>query len=119
MRRKEFDSLLMDWCALVAEITTDSAYPSSTTLHRCIELGAQGAAIRAGGRIESNYWPKHNLILINNAVETLPLDDKNILIMKRVMGFGWAEIAKRFNVQRWNIRNRIDSIENTLYKQLK
>jgi len=118
VRRKEFDGLLSQWVTNLAEVVASNSFPSTTTLYRCIELGAQGAAIRSGKRVESNYWPNHKLIQINNAVLTLSNEDRGILIMKRVENYSWVEIGKTFDVTRWAIMKRMNKIEDKIYTLL-
>ena len=118
MKRRAFDGLLADWAFIMTQIASESCFPSATTIGRCVELGAVGASIRSGGRLESNYWPKHDLILMHNAIKELEIEDRNILIMKRVYGEGWAKIGRQIGVERWQVRNRLESIENNLFKRL-
>lgn len=115
---REYQGLLADWVFMVAEQVLESGFPQTTTLHRCIELGAQGAAIRSGKRVEIKYWPNHKLIMVNNAIKNISKEEQDILLMKRVLGNSYAEIGREYKLSKWAIMKRMNKIEDKIYRLL-
>ena len=118
MRRSEIKYWLVTWGNKLAEDITESSLPSATTLARCIELGAQGAAIRCMVRPQSNYWPDHKLIQINNAIDELSQENKNMLILHYALGYSFSEVGKKYDLSKWGIMKRMQKVESDIFAML-
>lgn len=116
---RKLDNLLRDWGFKLSGEEVKSAYPSSTTLARCIELGANGAAIR-GKAGYNGYWPNSELMEVNSAVCNLPVDQRNVVLAKHVLCKGtFKEVAKECKCSTSTAWRKYFDAERSLKKTLK
>lgn len=83
-----------------------------------IELGAQGACIKGFTITVPNYWPDEDLVRINNLIWSLPVLDRNILVMQRVLGYSYQEIARACEYSKSWAFKQSNKIEETLFRLL-
>jgi DNA-directed RNA polymerase specialized sigma subunit len=65
-----------------------------------------------------NYWPRPDLVKINNAVWSLEIQSRNILVQWFVLGLGATQLAKEYNVSRGTIYNWRDKAIKLIHKNL-
>lgn len=83
-----------------------------------MELGADGACIRSFVINIPNYWPDEDLVRINNNIWSLPVIERNILVMQRVLGYSYQEIGRACEYSKSWAFKETNKIELKLVKLL-
>jgi len=79
-----------------------------------MELGPDGAAIRIKETRLPNYWPKPELVKLNDIIWSLPTEDRNIVVMKRILGNSYYEIGKDFSKSKSWAYKTLDKVEQNI-----
>ena len=91
MGTRKLDGLLRDWAAAIISEIESSPLPGKTVIAKIMENGVR---VDAGIVPIPNYWPRPDLVKVNDAVWSLNTQDRNIIVMKRILGYSYRQIAK-------------------------
>ena len=101
--QRELNGLLRDWGdALIREIESCSLNSETITykLMRC------GVMVQSGTIPIPNYWPRSDLVKINNAVWSLQTKHRNYFVLRYALGVdSKPQIAEACHVSRGTIYN--------------
>jgi hypothetical protein len=115
--RREDDEILIRWSEVVRqEIDANNLGPS--ILHRIITLGPVGASIHATSPHIPRYWPTQAIRLVNAYIQSITVRDRNILVSRYVLHSSLAEISRSIDLDKWHIRNRLDTLTRRANKYL-
>lgn len=108
MNPKELDGDLCEWAeGKEMEVTGLKAlkYPSG---------GHSEFSAHSGRPPQPDYFPKHQIQALNNAIENLEDKYKNILILKYVLRLIDSDAAKEAGCHRANVPKRINKAKHLL-----
>jgi hypothetical protein len=109
--QRKLDGLLRDWAAsIIAEIES-SSLPSKTVIAKIMENGCR---VDSGVVPIPNYWPRPDLVKINDIIWSMKVPDRNIIVMKRVLGYSYSQIAQEFDKSKGWAFYKMNEIERII-----
>lgn len=113
--RIHIDGELRDWSAAILQEITSTGFDKETITSKLMECGVM---VRSGILPVPKYWPKPSLALLHNIIMELPLEEKNFIVGKRILGYSYSELGKMIKKSKWTAMNRMDEIEKKLLESL-
>jgi len=110
MSWNELNALIMDWAASILNELHDG-FQSETIIHRMMECGV---IVSSGSIATPNYRNSPKLAKLNILIDQLPTEDKNMMVMKRILGLSYAEIGKEREKSKTWAFEELKGIENNL-----
>ena len=110
------DGLLDEWASYIVAEIESSGFSAETLTYRMMRCGV---IVHSGTFPLPNYWPKKDLVKVNDAVWSLPVKDRNIMVMKRILRYSYMEIAREHEKSKTWAYNQMERIEHNLVKTLK
>ena len=110
------DGLLRDWGNLVLKEIEVTGYRPETVISRYLkcQISSINGTIPIPG-----YWPDQQISEVNNLIWALPIEDRNLIVGQRILGYSYKELGQLINLTKWAAMKRIDKIETKILENLK
>lgn len=114
--KRELDGLLLDWANTVLDEIECSSLPKETVIYKIMKNGVR---VDTGIIPIPNYWPKPELIQVNDAIWSLPIIDRNALVLKYIFRKSYQQIGTELSLSKSGAYKRLDKITWKIFKHLK
>jgi len=115
MNKNDLDALLRTWASVVIR-ELDQGFQAESIMQKIIETG--GIIIRSHNIPTPDIRYNRALYKLNLVILNLETEDRNLIVMKRILGSSYQEIGKEYKLTKWGIMRRMEKVECNIMKSL-
>lgn len=108
---KWLDAELRDWSASIMKEIEMSGFSKETITYKLMRCGTM---VRSTVIPVPGYWPTANLIRLNDIVWSLPVEERNMVVMRRILDYSYNEIGKEYGLSKGGVFKKLDRIEQKI-----
>jgi len=105
------DSMLRQWGNAIHREMEMTGFSKKTITCKLMECGVM---VDSGVIPTPGYWPNSDVLQINNLIWALPVQERNIIVGKRVLKYSYKEIGESVGLSKWGVMKKMDKIEQKL-----